>query len=98
MLRPATLEMEMPNCYRLISKVDGQVADFIAVDEAMCKHFGVEPHPKFWYWNWENVEGLACALGKDWDWQRANMPERKEIIDFLEANYTVDAWAEIGRR
>jgi hypothetical protein len=64
----------------------------------MCAHFGVTPDPVTWYQNWENIEGLGLAMGFSWDKMREINPDRKEIIDWLEANYDADAWAEVGRR
>ena len=88
----------MPNCYSLTPKGADQPERLIAIDEKMCAHFGVTPDPVTWFKNWENIEGLGFAMGFDFARQREINPDRADIIDWLEANYTVDAWAEIGRR
>lgn len=50
--------------------------------------------------NWYDLIGMACAMGKTWDEQRemCHNPEDElnkdilQVIDYLEANYEVDAW------
>jgi hypothetical protein len=62
------------------------------VDEAICKHLGGVDRKLFvegWF-------GIALACGKDWDWLREcckDYPTDLAVIDYLEANYTVTAWA-----
>lgn len=83
----------MPNCFTLTPNGEAQPATLSAIDDAMCAHFGVEPDPKLYYWGWVDIEGLALALGRDWAWMRANFEGRNAIIDWLEANYTPDAFS-----
>jgi hypothetical protein len=67
------------------------------VDEAICKHLGVEVDPIKYVEGWFNGIGLALACGKDWDWIREeykDYPTDLAIIDYLEANYTPNAWGE----
>jgi RecB family exonuclease len=101
----------MPNCYSLTRK------DFVgpcprpeslaSVDDRLCAYFGVAPHPKYFYENWENNIGLLLSLGKTWDEVReiCLAAENGEfgkslatIATWLEQHYDVAAWAEIGRR
>lgn len=92
----------MPNCFTLTRKGETEPARLSAIDDAMCAHFNVTPDADRYYRFWVDIEGCALACGRDWDWIRANMDDeegsRKPIVDFLEANYTPDCWAEIGRR
>ena len=90
----------MPNCFSLTkigSPQDGPVI-LQHVDDEIRKAFGAEPDPVNWYRGWYDVIGLALATGKDWVWCRQHLQHWADIIDWLEANYTYDAWAEIGRR
>lgn len=88
----------MPACFCLFPKGSDTPARLADVDEAMCAHFGVTPDPVRYYQGWYDIEGLMMALGRDWDYMRANFPDRAAIIDWLAANYTSDAWTEVGRR
>lgn len=94
----------MPSVY-VLKKKDGRMSlkgnkQFIRVDEELCEHFGVEPHDVNWYQNWENNIGVFLATGKTFqeilehDWLD---DDQKAAIRWIEANYDVDAWAEVGR-
>ena len=92
----------MPSCYRLIAK-DGTKPlpgnkNFIAIDEAMCKHFDVTPDENLWYQNWENVIGISLATGKTWDDILAKDwldEETKEAIKWLADRYEPDCWYQV---
>lgn len=85
----------MPNCFTLTPKGASEPEPLPVIDAKLCAHLGVEPHPKYFHDAWVDVEGLALAMGRGWDWMRANFDEdRLPIINWLEANYTPDAWAE----
>jgi len=89
----------MPNCFTLTPKGATEPEALQSIDEKLCKLLGEEVHPRLYVHLWVDVEGLALACGKDWAWMREHFDaERKPIIDFLEANYTPDAWAEVGGR
>ena len=88
----------MPNCFTLTRKGAASPSKLTEVDEALCAHFDAPVHPTQWFRAWYDIEGLGFACGKSFDWMREQFPDRKEILDFLENNYTVNAWAEIGRR
>ena len=90
----------MPNCYQLTPIGATQPAKLVDVDEAICAALGLKVDPVLWAMNWENIEGLGFALGYSMDKIREidPSPEREPLRRFLEQNYTVDAWAEIGRR
>lgn len=88
----------MPNCFQLIQ--DGEAVRLQEVDDKMREHFGAPPDAERWYEQWYDTVGFALALGKDWTEIRAMFAdcELDPVIDWLETNYTVDAWVEVGRR
>jgi hypothetical protein len=89
----------MPNCFTLTPKGATEPEKLADIDNKLCAHFGVEPDPEHYYQMWVDIEGLALAMGRDWQWMRENFdPERLPIINWLDEHYTPDAWAEIGRR
>jgi hypothetical protein len=105
----------MPNCYCLTRKdfmgPRPEPEKLVTVDERICHHFGVKPHEKYWFRDWENVIGLRLALGWSWDRIREDLNNCRskavpdDVIDdlikiasWLEQHYDTDAWAEIGRR
>lgn len=92
----------MPNCYRLVRK-DGAAQQpgnqlFIDIDEAMCAHFGVQPHAENWFRNWENKFGLAMAMGMTYDQIRDKIPPDREddfdVLNWLESHYNIECWFE----
>ncbi len=100
----------MPNCFSLTRKSDpasGPVP-FNVIDEEMCAYFGVPCHPTAWYCYWYDTIGFALAMGKSFEWMRDKIKEGVEsekdkahslkIIDWLDENFTPDAWAVVGRR
>jgi len=89
----------MPNCFSLTRKSDvaaGPVP-LITIDEEICKHFGVEPDPKWYYRSWFDTIGLTLAMGKSFEWiinESRFTPETIAIARFLDEHFTPDAWAE----
>lgn len=83
----------MPNCFTLTPNGGTEPAKLAAIDDAMCAHFGVVPDAEEFYRGWVDLEGFALAMGRDWNWMRANFERRDEIITWLESNYTPDAFA-----
>ena len=91
----------MPNCFTLTRKGASAPSKFSDIDDEICAHLGVPSHPTWYYAGWYNTIGLAIACGKDWNWLRAEVEPTSDLIkvvDYLEAHYVSDAWAEIGRR
>jgi len=66
----------MPNYFALIRKTDPkrEHASLVKVDEEMCAHFGVAPHPKLWHAYWHDIIGFSLACGKTF----AQLIERNE--------------------
>lgn len=87
----------MPNCFRLISREDDRPVLLAEIDNRMCEHFEVEPHETRWYRYWYECLGMSFAMGKTIDETRELFPEYNDILDWIDSNFTIDAWAEIGR-
>ena len=93
----------MPNCFSLTRKSDPAAGPvpLALIDDEMCEHFGVTPHPKDYYKFWYTFVGLPLACGKtlaDVQGMYKDNPEGLAIVEWLDANFTSEAWAEIGRR
>jgi len=94
----------MPNCFRLTKKGETAASPLNQIDDEMCAHFGVVPDVKMYYHGWYDFIGFLIAVGKPLGSAELRKscedlsPEMVAILDYLEANYTSDAWAEIGRR
>ena len=86
----------MPAYFTLTKKGETEPSTFIAIDEAMCARFGVTPDPVKYYRAWYYIEGLGLAMGHDWNKLREINPNRADIIDWLEENYTPNAWYSRG--
>ena len=82
------------NCFQLINKLNGEPANLPTVDNEMCEHFNIEPHPTEYYRMWYNVLGLAFATGHTFDETRVLIPEYSDILDYLDEHYTIRCWAQ----
>ena len=101
----------MPACFTLTRKGESKPASLQAIDDEMRIEFGEEPDKKRWLWGWYNVVGFGLAMGRDWTQLREQFAEDSaedeesvefccsmlRVIDWLEANFTANAWAERGR-
>jgi len=102
----------MPNCFNLTRKTDldaGPVA-LAKVDEELCARFQEPVHETKWFRDWYNIIGFSVAMGRtlpelieryanpgegdDKEWYA----ELYQVAEWLDANFTTSAWAEIGRR
>lgn len=70
-----------------------ELQSFNKVDSEMCEHFGAECDPVKWYQNWYNTVGFSLALGHSWDQVYQDWPNKKDIIDWMRKNYTVNSFA-----
>lgn len=104
----------MPNCFQLFPKSDPKNAVVLAkLDDEICVHFGVTPHPTQYYCAWFDIIGFDLAAGKSFDELKKRYheyvaekehPEDKafwqrqiEIADYIDANYTPNAWYQVGK-
>lgn len=91
----------MPNCFTLTKKGEDRPATLNSVDEAICEFLGRPVHEINWVCGWYDSIGLGFACGTSFERMRelfSEYPDLLKILGFLEENYTVNAWAEIGRR
>jgi hypothetical protein len=84
----------MPRCFALYPKGGTEKISLQDVDKELCEFFGVKVSETEWLGNWYNTIGLSLAIGHDWGKIREFFPEMKNIIDFMEENYTPDSWKE----
>jgi hypothetical protein len=62
------------------------------VDDEMRKHFGAEADPKNWYRNWFDTVAMCLAFGAARESIEERLPEKKDIIEWLFDNYTMNAY------
>ena len=86
----------MPAYFTLTKKGETEPSRFVDIDDAMCAHFGVTPDTERYHRAWYDTEGLGLAMGHDWARLREINPERTDIINWLEANYTANSWYSRG--
>jgi hypothetical protein len=87
----------MSHCYAL-RHTDGRLKSFVELDEDMCRHFGVQPHPVRWLANWENEVGLGIALGLTPDRIAEYLPpDALPVLDYIR-QFEWEVWREFGRR
>ena len=87
----------MPNCFALKRKSEPEKGNvsLTKIDEEIC------------CCNWYNIIGFDLAMGKTFAQIRQGLidkpypecnEEYKKIVDYLDENFVVDSWVEIGRR
>jgi hypothetical protein len=99
----------MPNCFVLRKKGSEKNEMLADVDVELCGVLNVPVHAKFWVRSWYDTIGLLIALGnqlgstelrkKALDIYEEGEPREDitKILDYLETNYTSDAWYQVGR-
>ena len=86
----------MPNCFQLLR--NGNAVPLNTIDEEMCRHFGAPCHEKHYFEGWYDFIGYELARGQSFAEIRltyANSPILVQIVDWLEANFQVNAWYEL---
>lgn len=92
----------MPNCFRLLR--GGVAVPIVDVDAEMCRYFSADCDPNRWFRGWYDFVGFDLAMGKSFDEIRASYREDPyliyliEVVDWVEANFTVDSWYETRSR
>ena len=62
------------------------------IDEDMCHFFQVDVHPTKWYRGWMDSIGFSLAVGKSFAETMEIWPEHRDILEYLELNYTNDSY------
>lgn len=87
----------MPNCFNLIRKSAPELGPvkLTEIDDEICKHLNIEPHPTKYIAGWMDNIGFGLAIGqnfseirKDFDkWiieTKAKNPGEQELNEFLQ--------------
>ena len=85
----------MPNYFRLINRETNEGDKFADIDDKICAHLGVAPHPEKFYESWYDLLGLDMATGASWQMMRERWNYDKtliRIVDYLEERYRIEAW------
>lgn len=93
----------MPNCFSLTRKTEPEKGpvNLQQIDDEMRVAFNQPPDAEHWYYCWYDCVGLPLACGKSFAWikeQYDGDAEFLKVVQWLDDNFTVDAWATIGRR
>ena len=86
----------MPNCVQFIDKTTKEAASPYEMDNALREFLGAEPDSKRYYLNWYDNFGASASAGRSFEDMRViyEHEEAIKIIDWLDANYTINAWYE----
>lgn len=89
--------------FQLTRKGETAPTPLVKIDEELCALLGEPVDPKNWVLNWYGTIGFMLACGETWEGVREEtkecfedsitLPSRLRILDYLEKNYTSDAWA-----
>lgn len=90
----------MPNCFQLTRKGNQGPETLANIDKEICALLGQPVDPVLYCVSWFDTIGFGLACGNDWNKLREvyeDFPELLKVIDYLETNYTFDAWYEMKR-
>ena len=94
----ATERNIMPNCFTLTRKSAPEAGpvSLNQIDEELCEFLGEKVHPTKYVRHWFDLQGLSLALGHSCEKIRELFPDQEnlEVTNWLEANFTPDAWCE----
>ena len=89
------------NCFTLTrrSNLDAGPVALQLIDDELRVALGAAPSASEWYCGWYDTIGFALAMGRNFEWCREHLdsPRLLPVIDWLDANFTANAWAERGR-
>lgn len=96
----------MPNCVAFARRSDAarMPVPFVTIDQEIAAHLGLPCDPIEWVRGWYNMIAFRLAMGRTLDEIRQELTKDADpyellpILTFLEAHFTPDTWAEIGRR
>ena len=87
----------MPNCFQLYRKGEAEPTVLQNIDNELWLKFtgSIPKQNDTWYFNWYSSIGLMLSCGKDFnDIREILSREMEPIIDYLDCNYTSQAWYE----
>jgi hypothetical protein len=74
---------------------------FCDIDDEICAHLGVTPHPTLYYEGWYDVIGMCIACGKAlgsrelYEHLQRYSPRLLPVLAYLVEHYTSDAWYQV---
>ncbi len=93
----------MPNCFQLTRKAalrDGAVA-LQAIDSELCAAFNEPCDPKEWFHGWYNYIGFLIAMGKTFEWVKAEcnkiageQPSNDSHLAYWRRMYDIADWLD----
>lgn len=89
----------MPNCFRLWR--DGKPVPLNKIDEELCAAFGEPVHETRYFRSWFDIIGFGIAMGNalgSAELREAVPAHQHDVLDWLEKNFTSDAWYELKKR
>lgn len=87
----------MPNCFSLTPKGQDKPESLSIIDEKICQELNRPSDDQYYCLEWYDRIGFSLACGRTFAELKdryVNNPEMLKIVVFLDANYTVNAWAE----
>jgi len=90
----------MPNCFSLTRIGASEPINLVELDDELREEFNEPEDAHSWLYGWYDYIGFAYACGHDNAKCREifeGNDDLQKVIDYLEANFTCSAWAEIGR-
>jgi hypothetical protein len=90
----------MPNCFQLTRKGSQEPEKLANIDKEICALLEQPVDPILYCESWYDTIGFGLACGKDWVGLREvykDYPALLKVIDYLETNYTFNAWYEPKR-
>lgn len=89
--------------FRLYPKDGVEPAVLPKVDDALCQHLGITPHPKKYYHGWYDYVGFMLACGGTWiqilmqidEWRekdQAGADKMEEVVLWLQSHYIPESF------
>ena len=88
----------MPNCFTLTKKGEKEPSLLNDIDKELCELLNEPFSTQYYVAAWYDTIGLCLAIGHSWDKMRETFEgseKLQKVIDYLEENYTTDAWYEV---
>lgn len=85
----------MPNCFQLMRIGTEEPVKLSVIDEEICRHLGIEVHPRQYAFGWYDIIGFGLACGRGFDdfiFDEEFSDNTREIARFLRDHYHHRAW------